>query len=90
MTIQVKVLPKTGRDDICGFASGTLKIRVSAPPIEGRANEKLIELMSGTIGVPRSDITIIKGRTSRQKTIRIEGISQSKFSWFKKTYSDKK
>ena len=90
MTIQVKVLPKSGRDEIRGIINGILKVRVSAPPIEGRANERLIELISRTIGVPRSDITIIKGRTGRIKTISIEGVSQSKFNWFKRTYSDKK
>ena len=89
MTIQVKVLPKSGRDEIRGIINGILKVRVSAPPIEGRANERLIELISRTIGAPRSDITIIKGRTSRIKTMRIEGVSQSKFNWFKRTYSDK-
>jgi uncharacterized protein len=90
VTIDVNVLPKSGRDEIRGFVNGILKVRVSAPPIEGKANERLIELMSSIIRVPRSDITIIKGRTSRKKTIRIEGVSQSKFSWFEKTYTDKK
>jgi uncharacterized protein (TIGR00251 family) len=90
VTIDVKVLPKSGRDEIRGFVNGALKIRVSAPPIEGRANDRLIELISSTIGVSRADITVIKGRTSRIKTLRIEGVSQSKFSWFKKAYSEKK
>ncbi len=89
-TIEVKVLPKSGRDEIRGFVNGILKVLVSAPPMEGRANERLIELISSTIGVPRSNITIIKGRTSRKKTIRIDGVSQSKFSLFKETYPDKK
>ncbi|MGB7293816.1 MAG: DUF167 domain-containing protein [Thermodesulfobacteriota bacterium] len=90
MTIEVKVLPKSGRDEIGRFVNGTLKVRVSAPPIEGKANERLIELISRAIGMPRSDITIIKGRTSRIKTISIQGVSKSKFNWFKKTYSDEK
>lgn len=88
MTIEVKVLPKSGRDQIRGFANGILKVRVSAPPIEGKANERLIELISRTMEVPRSNITIIKGRTSRIKTISIEGVSQAKFNWFKKAYPD--
>ncbi len=87
MTIEVKVLPRCGRDEICGSVNGILKVRVSRPPIEGKANERLIELVSRTIGVPRSNVTIIKGRSSRTKSIKIEGVSQSKFDWFKKTYS---
>ena len=88
MTIEVKVLPKSGRDEIRGFVNGILKVRVSAPPIEGKANERLIELISRTMEVPRSNISIIKGRTSRIKTISIEGISQGRFDWFKKAYPD--
>jgi uncharacterized protein (TIGR00251 family) len=88
MTIEAKVVPKSARDEIWGSVNGILRVRVSAPPIEGKANERLIELISRTIGVPRSNVTIIKGRTSRIKTISIEGVSQSKFNWFKKTYPD--
>jgi uncharacterized protein len=88
MNIEVKVTPKSGRDEIFGFVNGILKVRVSAPPIEGKANERLLELISRTIEVPRSNVTIIKGRTSRIKTINVEGVSQSKFNWFKKKYSD--
>ena len=87
MTMEVKVLPRSGRDEICGFENGMLKVRVSRPPIEGKANERLIELVSRTIGVPRSNVTIVKGRNSRIKIIKIEGVSQSKFDWFKDTYS---
>lgn len=87
MTIEVKVLPKSGRDEIRGFENGILKVRVSAPPIQGKANERLIELISRAMEVPRSHVTIMKGRTSRIKTISVEGISEAKFSLFKKAYS---
>lgn len=86
--MQVKVLPRSGRDEICGFVNGILKVRVSRPPIEGKANQRLIELVSKTMGVPRSNVIIIKGRNSRTKSIKIEGMSESKFDWFKKTYSN--
>jgi uncharacterized protein (TIGR00251 family) len=88
MTIEVKVLPKSGRDEIRGFVNGILKVRVSAPPTEGKANQRLIELISRTMEVSRSNISIIKGKTSRIKTISIEGVSQSRFDWFKKAYPD--
>lgn len=88
MTIEVKVLPKSGRDKIRRFENGILKVGVCAPPIQGKANERLIELISRAMDVPRSHITIIKGRTSRIKTISIEGVSQAKFNWFKKAYSE--
>jgi uncharacterized protein (TIGR00251 family) len=88
MTIEVKVLPKSGRDEIRGFVNGILRVRISAPPVGGKANERLIELISRIMEVPRLNIAIIKGRTSRIKTIRVEGVSQAKFNWFKKAYPD--
>ena len=89
MTIEVKVLPKSERDEIRGFVNGILKVRVSAPPIEGKANERLIELISRTMEVSRSNVSIIKGRTSRIKTISIEGVSEGRFNWLKKAYPDR-
>lgn len=88
MTIEIQLLPKSVRDEILGFAGGRLRVRVSAPPMEGKANESLIKLISRTIEVPKSNIAIIKGKTSRIKIIKIEGVSQTKFNWFKKTYSN--
>ncbi|MBI4228832.1 MAG: YggU family protein [Deltaproteobacteria bacterium] len=88
MTIEVQILPKSVRDEILGFVSGRLRVRVSAPPMEGKANESLIKLISRTIEVPRPNVAIIKGKTSRIKVIKIEGVSQTKFNWFKKTYSN--
>jgi len=88
MTIEVEILPRSARDEILGFVSGRLRVRVSAPPVEGKANESLIKLISRTIEVPKSNVAIIKGKTSRIKVIKIEGVSQTKFNWFKKTYSN--
>lgn len=90
MTFEVKVSPKSGRDEISGFADGILKVRVSAPPSQGKANERLISLISSAIRVPRSSITIARGKTSRIKSVGIEGVSETKFNKFRERYSAQK
>lgn len=48
-----------------------LKVRVAAPPVEGRANEELIALLAGALGVPRKSVTVVKGGASRRKTVSV-------------------
>ncbi len=71
--IKIRVLPRSSKNEIVGeMADGTFKIKLKAPPVEGRANEALIELLSEEYAVPKSGIKIIKGLTSKNKIIRIE------------------
>lgn len=58
---------------------GRLKIRISAPPVEGKANERLTEVIAKAFGVSKSSVEIIKGHTSRLKTIRISGVSMEDY-----------
>ena len=59
-----------------GFTDGILQVRVSAPPVKGKANRELTAFLSQILGVSRSSLTIIKGQTSRNKVIAIEGLGQ--------------
>ena len=63
------------------MADGTVKIAVSAPPVEGRANEALVEWLSSQFGVPRKGVDIIAGRQSRRKTVRIHNPTETP-PWF--------
>lgn len=54
---------------------GSVLIRLAAPPVEGAANDLLVEFLAGLFGRPRRDVTIVAGHTSRDKRIRIDGIS---------------
>ena len=56
-------------------ADGVLKVRVTAPPTNGEANQAVIRLLARTLKVPPSGIRIVRGRTSRQKTLEVEGLS---------------
>ena len=75
VTFPVKVHPKAKRERISGLLGDTLKLEVTAPPIDGRANEACISFFSKFLKVPRSSITIAAGLSSRNKVIRITGIS---------------
>jgi uncharacterized protein len=71
----VRLTPRARKDDIAGVRAGRLNVRVSAPPVEGRANEALRKLLAKGCGVPRSRVTIVRGERSRDKLVRIEGMS---------------
>ena len=71
----VKVQPRAKKDAITGEVGDALKLALTAPPVEGRANEACIEFFAKLLSVPRSSVTIAAGQTSRQKVIRVAGLS---------------
>lgn len=72
-TLAVKVIPNAPRTEITGWLGEALKVKVHAPPIEGRANAALCEFLADTLGLPRRAVIVLRGDTSRQKLVRIEG-----------------
>lgn len=70
----VKVLPKASKNEIVGWEGEILRVRLNAVPEKGKANEALIELLAKRYKIPKRDITILQGATSRLKKIEIEGI----------------
>ncbi|MGB8646429.1 MAG: DUF167 domain-containing protein [Anaerolineae bacterium] len=75
ITLAVKVVPRAKRDEIVGIEGDALKVRLNAPPVEGRANEALIKFLSEVLGVRRADVEILRGETTRNKLVRIRGVS---------------
>jgi uncharacterized protein len=75
VSIQVRVHPRAKKNAITGELGDALKVSLTAPPIEGRANEACIEFFAKLLKVPRSSVTIASGQTSRNKVIRVAGIS---------------
>jgi uncharacterized protein (TIGR00251 family) len=73
--LEVRLQPRAGRDQIVGERDGRLLVRVTAPPVEGRANEALCRLLAKRLGVARGRVTVVRGERSRDKSVRIEGIS---------------
>ncbi len=74
-TFAVRVHARAGKDAIKGEIGDALKLALAAPPVEGRANEACIEFLAKLLRVPRSSVTIAAGETSRNKVIRIAGLS---------------
>lgn len=74
-TFTVKIHPRAKRNAITGTLGDALKISLTAPPLEGRANHACIEFLADLLKLPRSSITIAAGQTSRNKLIRISGVS---------------
>src|SRR5262245_26488978 len=78
----VKVVPAASRTSVIGVEGEFLKVRLAAPPVKGRANQALVELFSKALSVPQSQVHIIKGLSSRQKTILVEGYDPRQFQKF--------
>ena len=74
VTVAVRLQPKASKNKIIGLHAGELKISVTAPPVDGKANRALIKLLANTLGVPKTSISIQSGETGRHKTICIAGL----------------
>lgn len=76
--ITIRVQPRASASEVAGYgADGALKVRVTAPPVEGAANEAVIRTLSGALGVPKSSISILRGDTGRVKVIEIAGLDEA-------------
>ena len=74
-TFTVRVQPRAKRNAVVGEMGDALKLALTAPPIEGKANEACIAFLADLLDVPRSSITIAAGETRRNKLIRVSGLS---------------
>lgn len=73
--IQVKVIPRSSKKEIAGVEGNIIKVKLTAPPVEGAANKQLIELLSETLSIKKSSIEIVKGDSFRYKTVKIKGVN---------------
>jgi uncharacterized protein (TIGR00251 family) len=78
--IKIKLLPRSSKNQIIGKEGDTLKVKVTSPPVDGKANEALIELLAKRLGVSKSNIKIISGRRSKLKTVQICDLSQKEIT----------
>jgi uncharacterized protein (TIGR00251 family) len=73
--LAIRVQPRAKRTEVAGERAGAVVIRVSAPPIDGKANEAVCRLIAERIGVPKSAVRIVRGEAARDKVVRIDGLS---------------
>lgn len=75
-TISVRVVPRSSKEGVAGFEGGVLRIRLNAPPVEGKANEALVRFLAKALGVPKNRITLVAGEKGRNKIVRVDGITR--------------
>jgi len=75
ITFAVKVQPRAKNNAVVGKLGNALKVALTAPPVDGRANQACIEFFADLLNLPRSAVTIVSGQSSRNKVIRVTGIS---------------
>lgn len=75
VSFAVKVQPRARKNAITGIVGDALKLALTAPPVDDRANQAVIEFFADLFAIPRSSVTIASGETSRNKVIRISGLN---------------
>ena len=75
VVLTIWVQPRASRDEIVGVREGMLRVRLTAPPVGGAANEALIRFLAHRLGIPRHDVEILQGHRSRRKRIKVRGLS---------------
>ena len=75
-TLKVRVQPKASRNQVDGYRDGTLWLRVTAPPSEGKANTGLIALLAKVLGVNKSKLKVVHGRRSRDKVVSVATLTE--------------
>lgn len=71
----VRLQPRASRNEIAGLQGSSLRIRVTAPPVDGLANEALIDLLSDSLGVSRRNVCIVTGQSSRTKVVEVSEVN---------------
>ena len=75
IVIDVRVQPRSSSNGVTGIMNGALKVRITAPPADGKANKALQAFLAKRLGIAKGDVEIVKGRSSRDKRVRLTGIS---------------
>ena len=73
--VKIYLQPKASKNEVVGPYRDGIKIKVTAPPTEGKANQALLRLLAKELGIPSSSIEIVKGHHSREKTLKISGVN---------------
>ena len=80
LCLQIHLQPRASRDEIAGLHGEALKVRLTSPPLENRANRHLVEFLAGILDLPKSQVKIVAGQRSRAKTVAFSGISESELA----------
>ena len=73
VVFRIRVVPRASRCEVAGIQDDALKLRITAPPVAGKANQECIRLLAELLGVKKTQVTIVAGHASRIKTVSVEG-----------------
>jgi uncharacterized protein len=79
--VRLHVVPNAARTQIDGLHDGALKVRLHAPPVDGKANDALVRWLATTLAIGRTDIELVRGQTSRRKEVRIRAGAADTARW---------
>ena len=79
-TLAVRVQPGARKNQVVGYSEGLLRVKIAAPPVEGKANEGLVDYLAELLQIKPRQISVIKGAKSRQKLINVDGLEQSELA----------
>jgi len=77
VTLSIRIQPRASKNEAVRQENGSLKIRLTAPPVDGAANEALVKFLAHAFSITRSQVEIVSGHTSRDKIVRINGVSST-------------
>ena len=73
--LNIRVTPRSSRNEVRGFVDDVLQVRVTAAPVDGRANEAVVRLLAEHLGVPRTAVRIVTGNAAREKLVAVDGLT---------------
>ena len=79
--VELHVVPNAKSTEACGLHAGALRVRLNAPPVDGKANAAVVLWLSQQLGIARASISLIRGQTSRRKTVRIAAADVAQANW---------
>ena len=86
--LQLSVMPNARRTEVDGLHDGALRVRLAAPPIDGRANDALIAWLAQSLGVPKRDVEVLRGESSRRKQVAIAVSHDVAAAWLSALLND--
>ena len=79
LIIKIKVEPRSSRSEIVGPYGDGLKVKLTSPPVDGKANKELVNLLAKELKIPKKDIEIISGQSSKNKVVRLNGVIELRY-----------
>lgn len=75
--LSILATPKASRSEVVGWQEAALKVRIAAPPVDGKANAELVKFLTKYLGVSKRDVVLVSGEGSRRKVVEIAGLTEA-------------